>query len=177
MKRSLLAFAAVAAMIFGFGSAGRGTTGVYPPIAPTVTTTTPSVTPGGTIVLDVTGCEPGATITATGGAAPASATAGADGSGTVSVTAPSAPGSVPISVSCGDGTTTININVLDSGPATNGGTNGGGTTGGGTTGAGGLPATGSDSTNTTLMLGLGALIVGGGLFGVSQIRRRQTLSA
>ncbi len=90
----------------------------------------------------------------------------------MNVTAPSAPGSVPISVSCGDGTTTININVLDDGPATNGGTNGGGTTG-----AGGLPATGSDSTNTTLMLGLGALVIGGGLFGVSQIRRRQTLSA
>jgi LPXTG-motif cell wall-anchored protein len=86
--------------------------------------------------------------------------------------APSTPGSVTISVSCGEGTETININVLAAGPATNGGTNGGGTTG-----AGGLPATGSDGTNTTLMLGLGALIVGGGLFGVSQIRRRQTLSA
>ncbi len=48
-------------------------------------------------------------------------------------------------------------------------------TNGGTTPTGGLPATGSGGTNTTLMLGLGALIVGGGLFGVSQIRRRQTL--
>ena len=55
-------------------------------------------------------------------------------------------------------------------PPTSGGTNG-------VAGTGGLPATGSSGTNLTLMLGLGALVVGGGLFGVSQMRRRQILSA
>jgi LPXTG-motif cell wall-anchored protein len=168
MKKIAFALVALAA-IFGL-SAAAGAAGTYPPVLPDVVVSTPSPLPGGTVVLGITGCEPGAVIEINNAGTSITVTADASGAATVPTTAPSTPGPYIITVTCGGATTTLNLNVLPAGPPTNGGTNGGGTTGG-------LPATGSGGTNTTLMLGLGALVVGGGLFGVSQIRRRQTLSA
>jgi len=173
MKKIILAFAALAAVL-GF-SAAADASPIYPLDPPQVTVDNPNTLPGGTVVLGVTGCEPGATITINVDGTTITAQADASGSATVPTTAPNTPGVYDISVTCGGVTTTIRVTVLeDDIEGTNGGTNGGGTTGGTTDG---LPATGSGGTNTTMMLGLGALIVGGGLFGVSQIRRRQSLSA
>ena len=166
MKKIAFALIALAA-IFGFSSAASAAPGDYPPDPPKVTVDNPSTTPGGTVVLGVTGCDANAPITVTGGGTSTTTTAGADGSATISVTAPSTPGTYPVTVTCGGTSTTVNINVVTLPAGTNGGS----------TPTGGLPATGSDGTSTTMMLGLGALIIGGGLFGVSQIRRRQTLSA
>ena len=49
-------------------------------------------------MLNVTGCDAGATIPVTGGAAPVTATASAGGSATVNATAPSTPGAATITV-------------------------------------------------------------------------------
>lgn len=166
MKKIAFALIALAA-IFGFSASASA----YPPDGPDVTVSTPTPLPGDTVVLGVSGCAPGDTIGVTVDGTTTTGTADASGDASVSVTAPSTPGEYPVTVSCGGNTTTVNINVLPAGPPTNGGTNGGSTP------TGGLPATGSDGTSSLMMLGLGALIVGGGLFGVSQIRRRQTLNA
>lgn len=158
MKRFAIVFVTLAAL-FGFG-AGAAATSDYPPDPPSVTVDNPTVPPGGTVVLGVSGCEPGADVTVTIDGSSTTATAGPDGSASISVTAPNTPGAYPTTIACGGATTTVNVTVLASG---------GGPTDG-------LPATGSDNTNTTLMLGLGALVIGGGLLGVSQLRRRQSLA-
>lgn len=158
MKRFAIVFVTLAAL-FGF-SAGAAATSDYPPDPPSVTVDNPSLLPGGTIVLGVSGCEPGADITVTIDGSSTIATADPDGLASISVTAPSTPGAYPMTIACGGATTTVNVTVLASGPPT----------------TGGLPTTGSDSTNTTLTLGLGALVIGGGLLGVSQLRRRQSLA-
>lgn len=177
MKKFALALAATAAMVLGFG----GVADAYPPGGPGITATPASGTPGYSVTVTVK-CTAGETVTIT---LVASSTNAACNTGTAQsavagtavgvVTAPNAPGTYTGSA---NGTTSgplgnFTISVVPVGPATNGGTNGG-TNAGGT---GALPSTGSSGTNATLMLGLGALLIGGGLFGVSQIRRRQTLSA
>jgi LPXTG-motif cell wall-anchored protein len=51
------------------------------------------------------------------------------------------------------------------------------TQGGSTNGGSTLPSTGSDSTNTAMILGVGSLLVGLGLFATARTRRNQQLEA
>ena len=99
------------------------------------------------------------------GAASMLVSAPATGTATIVVTAPSEPGTYTVDYT---GAATGSFSFTVSGAATPAAPGAPG---------GGLPATGSDSTGTMTMMAIGLFGVGAGLFGVSQMRRRNTVAA
>lgn len=172
MRKFALALMAAAAAVFGFGLVAQAQ--VYPPPALTVTVGSATVTPGADVVVTVTGCTPGTTVTveledvsvtvtceAAGGALGSIfgliAQTEGTGTATATVTAPDEPGTYTGSVTTSDGASaSFQVTVLAP-----------------TAPAGGLPATGSGGISTTTGIAIGLFAVGLGLLGVSQIRRRQ----
>lgn len=175
-KFSLIAAAAVASLI-GFGTASAAD---YPPTGDAKPASS-TVAPGGNVVVNITGCQsdaPAEALTATLGTSTAAATCKAAGAalggaalnrtGTASFTlkAPTAAGTYTGTVLGNQGfSQSFQIQVVGTTPPTNGG---------GT--PGGLPATGSNGVSTMTIIALGLFGVGAGLFGVSQVRRRQSVT-
>jgi LPXTG-motif cell wall-anchored protein len=157
MKKIALALAAVAAMILGFGAVANA--GTYPPGGQSVTVSSPTVGPGGTVTVTVN-CTPGETVTATLGSATATAACGPDATAVLSISAPTTAGvfngTVNGSVSGPLGSFTVTVQAAGTTP---------------------LPATGSDGTSTMTFLAAGLLVVGIGLFAVATIRRRRSPAA
>lgn len=180
MKRLFIAsVAAVAALSLTPVAAGAVPYGADDP---TVSISTPTVTPGGSITVTFFGFDPFEVITidvsldsgARAGesfraprAVVGTVTADAEGTATVVVEAPSAAGTYVITATGDAGNVaTASFTVVASG--------GGG--GGGGTGGGSLPATGSDS-NQLVQTGGVVLALGAGLVGVAALRRRRTVTA
>ncbi len=170
MKKFALALMASAAMILGISAVANA----YPPAAnvAVVSDTTPGpgqafsvevgCTPPGDVIF-VLPFPPGSFTTpcildSTGPASLLSATAAA-GSATATFTAPTQPGTYTITYS---GAATGSFTITVAAAAVPGG---------------GLPATGSDSTSTMTIIAIGLFAVGAGLFGVSQVRRRNVTAA
>ena len=150
MKKFALVLMASAAMVLGFG----GVANAYPPGAGGATVAPASTLGGGTVTVTVS-CEPGESVTATlDGVTSAPVVCPASGSAVLNITAPTTPGTYA-------GTTNGSVNgalgsfsVTVTAPTTN------------------LPATGSNGVSTMTIIALGLFAVGAGLFGVSQVRRR-----
>ncbi len=179
MKKLAVALTAVIAL-FGFGALAHAQ---YTPSVSAPGT----VNPGQAFNATVSGCQGNSAYTWSFDGQAGGGTTDASGGATIALTAPTAPGDYPVVVNCSGSTASTNVGVVDPSAApTNGGNggNGGGSaaaptaggTGGGTV-AGTIPATGSDSIQTGLLIGAGAVIVGLGLLGTAHIRRRQTASA
>ena len=174
MKKFALALMASAAMLLGFGSTASAAT--YPPAQ--------TVPPGGSFTV-VVKCSPvGADVvfvfnsvppqqvtakcTATTAGLGQTSAALTTGEASATFTAPTAAGTYAVSYSgAASGSTTITV-VPDTPPTQGGSTNGGA--------SGTLPAAGSDSTNTGMIIGAGALLIGLGLFATARTRRSQDLS-
>lgn len=164
MKKFALALMASAAAVLGFGLVANA----YPPGAGVVTTSSSSGAPGFTVTVKAT-CLPGETVTGKLVAETATATCGAAGtaasllglssagSATVTLTAPTAPGTYTGTVTGSVTGALGNFTVTVAAPTTN------------------LPATGGGGVSTMTIIAIGLLAVGAGLFGVSQVRRRQTI--
>lgn len=157
MKKFAVALIAVSAVVFGSGMAAQaqygGSTG-------TATVTPASSAPGGTVTVGISGCEPSASVAVVFNGATSSVTADSSGAATTTVTAPSTAGTYPGTATCGDVVASFSVVVAAA-----------------VTPPGGLPATGSNGISTTSGLAIGLLVVGLGLFGVAQMRRRQTSAA
>lgn len=153
MKKFALTLVAAAAMLLGSGAVAQA----YPPGAGGASVTPASTAGGGTVAVTVS-CQPGESVTATLNAVTSSAVVcPAGGSVTINVAAPAAAGTYT-------GTTNGSVNgalgsftVTVTAPTTT------------------LPATGGGGVSTMTIIAIGLLAVGGGLFGVSQVRRRQTI--
>ncbi len=174
MKKFALALMASAALMLGFGSMASAAT--YPPDQ--------TLPPGGSFTV-VVKCSPvGADVVFTFNSVPpqtvtAKCTATTAGLGQTSAaltageasatfTAPTAAGTYTVSYTgAASGSVAINV-VTDTPPTQGGSTNGGG--------SGTLPSAGSDSTNTGMIIGAGALLIGLGLFFTARTRRDQDLS-
>ena len=113
---------------------------------------------GGSVTFSFNGVTSVHTCTAPGTASLLLA-APAAGSASATFTAPTAPGTYTGTYT---GAATGNWSIVIAAPAVP---------------AGGLPATGSNGTSTMTILAIGLFAVGAGLFGVSQLRRRKTLTA
>ena len=156
---------AVVMTLFGFGATAHA----QYTNPPGVTVSDSSPAPGGTFVVNVTGCQPNSPIAVSFGGASSTVNADASGNAAVTLTAPTTAGTANGSTTCNGQTTNFTVQVqapADSTPPTQGGDAGGG-----------LPATGSDGTGTTTTVAIGRLIVGLGLFVVAQTRRRQSAHA
>jgi LPXTG-motif cell wall-anchored protein len=165
MKKFALGLMAMATAVFGFGLAANA----YPPGAGSVTATPPSGAAGYSVSVKAT-CLPGEAVTVVLVSSTATGNCGAAGTA-ASLLGITKAGSVTLVVKA---------------PATAGTYTGSAT--GATTGAlgtfritvtappAGLPATGSNGVSTMTIIAIGLFAVGAGLFGVSQVRRRQNLS-
>lgn len=152
MKKLAIVLATVTA-VFGFGAAAHAQ--YTDPPGVTVSDSSPPA--GGTFTVSVSGCQPGGSVSTTFNGTTTAGTAGADGTASVSLTAPSTAGTFNGSVTCNGQTTNFAVTVAAP--------------------AGGLPATGSDGVGTTTMMAMGVFVIGLGLFGVAQVRRRQSAAA
>jgi LPXTG-motif cell wall-anchored protein len=164
MKKLALALVAISAAVFGTGLVVNA----YPPGAGSVTASPATVAPGGVFTATAT-CETGEDVAFVFEGVNKSAPC-TDGTASVTFTAPSADatytGTAVGSENGALGSFTLTVATAPP-PVTQGGsTNGGGT----------LPSTGSSSTNTGLIIGVGSLIVGLGLFVTARTRRNQDLS-
>jgi LPXTG-motif cell wall-anchored protein len=166
MKKLALALVAMSAVIFGTGLATHAD---YPPGAGTVTATPATLAPGGTFVATAT-CETGEIVTFVFEGVTETATCTAEGVASVNFTAPDADGSYDgTAVGSENGALgSFTVTVATTPPPV---TQGGATNGGGT-----LPSTGSNGTNTGLIIGVGSLLVGLGLFATARTRRNQDVS-
>ena len=170
MKKLALALIAASAAVFGLGSVAEAQYGTTPAVGVSPAT----VVSGGTVTVTATGCTPPEIVTfaITGGdsksATCASASAlgeveglnaqtGGTGTASVQLTAPVAAGTYP-----GTAVGTLGFNQPFSVIVT-----------AAVVPPAGLPATGSGGLNTSTGIALGLLVVGLGLFGVAQVRRRQ----
>jgi len=157
MKKFALALMASAAMLLGFGSMASAAT--YPPDQ--------TVAPGQSFEI-VVKCSPDGSNVDFTFEGQSKSVACASGSATAMFTAPTAAGAYEVSFTgAATGSTTITV-VPDTPPTQGGSTNGGG--------SGTLPSAGSDSTNTGMIIGAGALLIGLGLFFTARTRRSQDLS-
>ncbi|MEY2959748.1 MAG: hypothetical protein RLZZ01_2316 [Actinomycetota bacterium] len=127
----------------------------YPPENPTVTVSNLSPIPGGPVTVTYDGCEAGDTATFTLGDQSVTAEV-VDGVASADLTAPVLPGAAAGSVACSSGATgDFEIDVQ----------------------ASPLPATGGAGVDAKGAAAGAMLLVGAGLLGVSQIRRRRTVVA
>ncbi len=154
MKKILLAMAATAVAVLGFGQMAHAADGAtYPPgaTAPVIAPASPA--PGATFTVTVDCAPDGAAVAVVFNGATTNANC-TGGKATVSLTAPATAGDYPGTYTgAGAGSFTVTVAA----PATP---------------PGGLPATGSNGTSTMTIIALGLFAVGAGLFGVSQVRRR-----
>ena len=160
MKKVAVALAGIM-MLFGLGATAHAQYGTPPTV--TVSPTNPA--PGGSYTVNVAGCMPNEMATVVVGGASSMVMADAMGNVVVNLTAPAAAGVINGSVTCNGATTNFTV-AVGAVPPTNGGGDGGG----------GLPATGSDGQQSMLVVALGLLVVGLGVLGVSQVRRRTTIA-
>lgn len=163
MKKFSIAVLAAAASILGFGAAAHAQLpDPYPPTS-TVTATPASGPPGYTVTVTITGCVPGDVLTVTLGSNTATVTCAAPaalnatGSAATTIAAPNAVGTYTGTVTGTNFNGSFQIQVVAPTPT--------------------LPGTGSSGVSTMTLIALGLFGVGAGLFGVSQVRRRQALSA
>jgi LPXTG-motif cell wall-anchored protein len=167
VKKFALALVAMSAVIFGAGLVANAVE--YPPGAGSVTATPSTLAPGGEFTATAT-CQPGEDVEFTFEGVVKTAPCSDAGTASVVFTAPTAEGSYT-GTAVGTingvlGSFTVTVELTEP-PVTQGGaTNGGGT----------LPSTGSNSTNTGLIIGVGSLLVGLGLFATARTRRNQDLS-
>lgn len=163
MKKFSIAVLATAASILGFGAAAHAQLpDPYPPTS-TVTATPASGPPNYTVSVSITGCVPADELTITLGtnsvkttcAAPAALNA--TGTAAAQIAAPAAAGTYTGTVTGTQFNGSFQIQVIAPTPT--------------------LPGTGSNGVSTMTLIALGLFGVGAGLFGVSQVRRRQALSA
>jgi hypothetical protein len=159
---------AASAAVFGFSLVAQAQ---YPPPAVAISVDDPTPAPGQTITVTFQGCTPGETVNfvlvASNSAGQCSAAAAGlsllmqapvSGTATGQLTAPTAPGTYTGSATGATSGQTASFTVTVSQAAAP---------------PGGLPATGSGGISTLNMIAIGLLVIGAGLFAVSQIRRRQ----
>lgn len=160
MKKLLLA----AVVALGLSGAAAGIAQAYPPAPaePTVTVSSLSPVAGSSVTVSFDGCPPGDTATFVLGAASASA-AVQNGVATATLPVPSTTGVVTGTISCASGAPGASFEVTVLAPAP--------------TPAPGLPSAGASGITQTLQIALILLVLGGGIFGVTQVRRRQTVDA
>lgn len=157
MKKFALALMASAALMLGFGSMASAAT--YPPDQ--------TVAPGQSFEV-VVACTPDGADVGFTFEGQSKTVACASLSAKAMFTAPTAAGTYTVSYT-GAATGSVAINVVPDTPPTQGGSTDGG-------GSGTLPSAGSDSTNTGMIIGAGALLIGLGLFFTGRTRRDQDLS-
>lgn len=155
MKKFVIAMVATLSVFFGMGTAAHAQYGASPVV---VTVSPPTVAPGGTITVTVSGCTPGELVDISVAGVSVQVTCGADGVATAPLALPATPGTY---TGTGVGSvsgfrTTFVVTVLAS-----------------VAQRGGLPATGSGGIGTTTGIAAGLFAIGLGLFGVTQLRRRQ----
>jgi LPXTG-motif cell wall-anchored protein len=173
MKKLALALVAISAAIFGTGLV----VDAYPPTLGVILPSPATVAPGG-IVTVIGSCQPGEGVTVTLGTRTGSGVCGAAGTGPTG-SQPSAGGysitvAAPTTVGTANGTAVGDVTgvlgnfsvvvAIVEPPVTQGGS---------TDPAGTLPSTGSDGTSTALIIGVGSLLVGLGLFVTARARRNQ----
>ena len=158
MKKLVLALATMSTVVFGFGMGAQAQYVTPPP--PQATVTPASLAPGGDALIGITGCPPGSTVAVVFNGATSTVTSNASGASTATVKAPAAGGTYPGTATCG--TVVASFSVVVAAPVVP---------------VGGLPPTGLDGANTTTGIAIGLLVIGLGLFGVAQVRRRQTATA
>jgi LPXTG-motif cell wall-anchored protein len=172
MKKFALALIACSAAIFGTGLVVNAD---YPPGAGSVTATPATVAPGGIFSVTAT-CQAGESVTFTFNTDSKVRNCNNDNTESVTFNAPTAAGSYDGTAVGGVngvlGSFTVTVAITEP-PVTQGGATNGGTTGAAST----LPSTGSGSTSTGLIIGVGSLLVGLGLFVTARTRRHQELSA
>lgn len=157
LKRIGIVLAAVGLAAFGADSVASAQTADYPVQAPVVVVDNSNPPPGGTITITINNCRPGENVTfSLPPQAPVTIVCNPSGVAVASLSAPLQPGTYPGTVVLQESGVTLPFSVTVQAPT------------------GGLPATGSDGTQSGLWYGLGLLGLGAGLFGVSQVRRRQT---
>jgi len=154
MKKLAIAAMAVSATMFGFGS---GASAAYPPPDVTVSVSSQAPAEGSTITATIDGCVEGEEATfVLGSSTSTGVTSGGSASGQLTV--PNTPGAFTGTATCASGAqASFSITVP--------------------TPTGGLPATGSSGISSTLAISGILLLVGIGLFAVSQLRRRQSVTA
>jgi LPXTG-motif cell wall-anchored protein len=167
MKKLALGLISASAAVFGFGLVADA----YPPPAVSVSVDDPTPAPNQQLNVTFRGCEPGETVRfvllSSTDTSPCNGTssglslllqAAPSGTSIGQVTAPSSAGTYTGTAtgqtSGRTGTFTVVVSQATSPP-------------------GGLPATGSSGISTSTTVAIGLLVVGAGLFAVSQIRRRQ----
>jgi hypothetical protein len=148
MKKLALGLIALSAVVFGFGNVAEAQ---YNTVDGTATVTPTTTAPGGTVTVVMSGCTPGETVTFVLGSATTSATCAGDGTAVASLPATGVTSGVAASF-------TVVVALAATPP-------------------GGLPATGSGGISTTTGIAIGLFVVGLGLFGVTQVRRRQAAAA
>lgn len=156
MKKLLLAVV----VALGLSGAAAGIAHAYPPEQPTVTVSRLSPVAGSSVTVSFDGCPPGDTATFTLGAGSATAPV-QNGVATATLPVPTTPGVVTGTVACGSGAPGASFQVNVAAPAP----------------APGLPSAGASGVTQTLQIALILLVLGGGIFGVTQVRRRQTVDA
>jgi hypothetical protein len=160
MKRVLLALGVVFAAFFILPSAAQAQTSCYPTCAPTVTSSSSSVVPGGPITLQTQGFCAGANVTfRVGGTTVGTATAGTNGTATLQTSAPATAGTYTVQAQSADPcalTASSTITVTSPTATTVGPV---------------LPPTGSEPMNWT-RAGIVAVLIGLGLVGAARLRRR-----
>ena len=159
MKKLALALFTISAVIFGSGMAAEAQI-PYRSSGGTATVSPASAAPGGAVTVGITGCAPSSSVAVVFNGATSTVTAGATGTATATVTAPTTAGTFAGTATCG--TVVASFSVVVAVPTAPGG---------------GLPATGSGGIDATTSIAMGLFAVGLGLFGVTQVRRRQTVDA
>jgi len=161
MKKLALALVTMSTVVFGFGMGAQAQTPVpYGGSSGTSTVTPASLAPGGNATVGISGCPAGSSVVVVFSGATSTVTANASGAATATVKAPATAGTYPGTATCG--TVVSSFSVVVAAPVVP---------------AGGLPPTGLDGANTTTGIAVGLLVMGLGLFGVAQVRRRQTVTA
>jgi hypothetical protein len=159
MKKLALGLIAISSAVLGFGMVAEAQ---YGSVGGTATVTPTTTAPGGTVTVEMSGCTPGETVDFVLESATASATCAEDGTASASLPAPGATGTYTGTAAGVTSGVTASFSVVVAQAVTP---------------PGGLPATGSDGISTTAGIAIGLLVIGVALFGVSQIRRRQTITA
>jgi len=158
MKKLALALVTMSTVVFGFG---MGAQAQYGSSSGTATVTPASLAPGGNATVGISGCPAGSSVVVVFSGTTSTVTANASGAATATVKAPATAGTFPGTATCGTVVSSFSV-VVAAAPVVPGG---------------GLPPTGLDGAGTTTSIAIGLLVMGLGLFGVTQIRRRQTVTA
>ena len=160
MKR-VLGFLTAVLATFALGA--TAVSAAYPPATPTLTTTSPTVTPGSPVTLTGSGCAAGAVVTfRLGTTVLGTAVANAAATAVLPVSAPKTPGTYTFTSTCPDGlVASLSLAVVafpvPTLPAL-------------------VPATGTDSKGMGLTAGV-LVLVGAALVGAATVRRRTRVAA